>query len=43
MDTQSTFLFEVVIRDNPGSCGEAHGSPAGDQSVIVEVEPAWVL
>ena len=39
MDTPSTFLFEVVIRDNSGSCGEAHGSPAGDQRVIVEVEP----
>jgi hypothetical protein len=35
----STFLFEVVFRGNSGSTGEIHGSPASDQSVIVEVEP----
>jgi hypothetical protein len=38
MDTSSTFLFEVVFKDLP-VLGEAQGSPTGDRSIIVEVEP----
>jgi hypothetical protein len=42
MDTSSTFLFEVVFRDIPVH-GETQGSPAGDRSVIVEVDPDSIV
>ncbi len=37
-----TFLFEVVFSDIPAP-GERHGSPAGDRSIIVEVEPESIV
>jgi hypothetical protein len=43
MDTSSTFLFEVVFRDNFGSPGVIHRTSANDRSVIVEVEPDTML
>jgi hypothetical protein len=39
MDQLSTFLFEVVFRDNTGLPGETDGFSICDRSVIVEVEP----
>jgi hypothetical protein len=41
MDTPSTFLFEVVFKDN--SNDERRGSPTGERLVIVEVEPESVV
>jgi hypothetical protein len=42
IDISGTFLFEVVFRDLP-FLGETRDSPAGDQSVIVEVESDVIL
>jgi hypothetical protein len=42
MDTSSPFLFKVVFRDIP-VLGETQGSPTGDRSVIVEVEPDSIV
>ena len=38
MDMTSTFLFEVVLRDNSRSWGETIGSPTIERSVIVEID-----
>ena len=38
MDTTSTFLFEVVLKDNCRTRGETSGPPTRDRSVIVEID-----
>jgi hypothetical protein len=43
MDTTSTFLFEVVLKDNCRTRGETNGSPASNRSVIVEIDSDGML
>jgi hypothetical protein len=38
MDTTSTFLFEVLLKDHCRTCGESNGSPTRDRSVIVAID-----
>jgi hypothetical protein len=40
MDATSTFLLEVVLKNNCRTREETNGSPASDRTVIVEISSA---